>query len=1723
MGKRLLTVVIGLCFAASVSADQVDLGNNVEGVSVVVEQSTSDRTVVRFDVGEFNREMIEIGGGNYSLLNVTREGNLALKGEPSLPRFCRSIIIPDDAQMEINVLKSEYVDFYNMPVAPSKGAIPRTILPEDVPYTFGDVYSTHEWYPGLVAQIRAPHILRDYRGTVIELNAFQYNPGTQTLRVYTSVTVEVVNVGPGEINVLETNKRADIIVPDFEQIYERRFINYEQTSVKYTPVSEFGDILVITYDAFAADMQPYVDWKMQKGIKTTMVNLSSIGNVATSIKAFIQAMYDSTNLAFVLLVGDGPQLTTFTSGGGGADPMYATVAGGDSYPDIFVGRLSAENVSQVQTQVERTITYELNPPAGDWFHMGTGIASSGGPGHNGEYDWEHMDLIRDDLLAYTYALVDQIYDPGASASAVTAALNEGRSIANYCGHGSTTSWSTTGFSNSHVNALVNDNMLPFIHSVACVNGQFRSYTCFGEAWLRATHNAVPTGGIGAYMSSINQDWDPPMWSQDEFTDLLVADQLNSYGGLCFNGSCYMIDVEGSVGVSHYNTWIVFGDPSVQVRTDTPAAMTVNHAGAVFFNMSEYEVEVVGVEDALCALYANGVLYGSAYTDAGGLVNVPINEMLPIGAPILLTVTAYNKATVIDSVFAATDLTIMHDPIGDTKDTLNPYEVTCTIYSDTTVVADQLLLMYQINSVWAADTLELVRMGDDYVGYIPAQDAGTAVDYYLYAENEAGDIDSTDTYSFKVIDYGLLLDPEYTQSVAQVNDTIWFGLTVTNDGVLEDDYALSFAGNSWDVSLWDVGGTTEISNTASLIGDAPFDFQVRVLIPVSFEDEYDSVVVTATSNADPSYSATASVKAISAGQPWEIPFVETFPDATFDMTKWETTAGTAINIDGMNEPSPAYSADFDGSPSGGDTLMTEQINLRNETNIVVKYYYQRTGGGDSPEPGDNLSVEYLDSLGIWHLINQQPGDGADMTEFEEVEIALPPGAYHAGFRVMFHNVATAGSYDDWFVDDIYVGYPPDYEMTLTPSFQTQYGPAGDTAAYLLGVVNKGRLDDQYDLTRSSGVWDVSFYDEAGSAQITSTGVIPAGDTVNIMVKVAIPESADVHTVDSSTISVQSQNEITVSGSAMLATVSGGLPLLFPWFESFAVSELSDDWFINTGAWVSLNGLAPPSAPYSINLDGGGDTVCTRMIDLSGSSGAILSYYYQCGGGGEPPEAGDDLSIDYKNEFGEWVTFQVHPGGGGVMTQFEYVNVPLPAEAVHSGFQLRMRSIGTSAGNDDWFMDDIRIDYAPAISVSPASMTEYMSPGEETSQSIVIDNAGPGGLNYSVNVVQLLGRSSVFDQLYQAGLVEPSRRVYSEEFFDFVDEKGVDNPNIGYPVLRNAGGPDTYGYYWIDSDEPGGPSFAWQDISATGVDLVDGLGDDTFIGPFDLGFSFPYYENSYSQIYISSNGMVGFLSTDMNSRFKTAIPTAATPNNMICWLWDDLNPADAANLDDHVYIDTTGGKCVLQFTNYPEYGAAAGDVITAQVILSPDGMIKLQYLSIGAGFDIASGTIGIENATGTDGLEVAFATEYLHDSLTVLIAKPTQWLSVDTQSGNLAPGASDTILCQITAAELDSGSYSATITVISNDPDPGDNPFIIPVDLNVGAGGPPWVCGDIDGSGTGPDIADLVYLVDFMFNSGPPPPVMEAADVDGTGGDLDIADLVYTVDYMFNDGPEPTCGQ
>jgi len=519
----------------------------------------------------------------------------------------------------------------------------------------------------------------------------------------------------------------------------------------------------------------------------------------------------------------------------------------------------------------------------------------------------------------------------------------------------------------------------------------------------------------------------------------------------------------------------------------------------------------------------------------------------------------------------------------------------------------------------------------------------------------------------------------------------------------------------------------------------------------------------------------------------------------------------------------------------------------------------------------------------------------------------------------------------------------------------------------------------------------------------------------------------------------------------------------------------------------------------------------LIDLDGLSDVLLSYYYERGGNSDAPEAGDNLWVEYRNSTGNWVELALHNGSGEVMTEFEYVNLTLPPDAMHSGLQVRFRTYGEGTNADDWFVDNIRIDYAPDIITNPGSFSEILLQGESSQADLIISNSGAGGLYYNIKIQPHLN----FDK---STATEPL--VYPAEVYAMDVPKGQDINYLSDEIPSGSAGPDDFGYYWLDSDEPGGPIFQWIEISGTGQNITASLDDDNYIGPYNLGFDFPFYGQVYDQIYIGSNGILGFGTSSMSSRIARPIPTTTAPNAIIAWLWDDLDPTDADNPGAQVYIDGDASRTVIQFDDYPEYLADPGDVVTAQVILKPDGSIKFLYDKIEAGFDVLNCAIGIENLDGTDGLQVVYHAAYLKDKLAVELFKPFDWLILDQFAGEIPSGEADTINCQfVTTVDLEAGDYTSDIVVQSNDPD--SEFYYISADLTV-TEAQPYICGDADGDGA-VNVSDAVYIINFVFISGSPAPdPIEAADVN-CDLTVNVSDAVYLINYVFISGSPAPCSE
>ena len=100
-------------------------------------------------------------------------------------------------------------------------------------------------------------------------------------------------------------------------------------------------MLIICHDAWVHRMDDFVSHKGDMGITAEVVGVDTIGNDHTLIKDYIRDRYNTSDLAFVLLVGDAEQVDTPSHDGGAADPTYSQLTGSDSYPEIMIGRFSA--------------------------------------------------------------------------------------------------------------------------------------------------------------------------------------------------------------------------------------------------------------------------------------------------------------------------------------------------------------------------------------------------------------------------------------------------------------------------------------------------------------------------------------------------------------------------------------------------------------------------------------------------------------------------------------------------------------------------------------------------------------------------------------------------------------------------------------------------------------------------------------------------------------------------------------------------------------------------------------------------------------------------------------------------------------------------------------------------------------------------------------------------------------------------------------------------------------------------------------------------------------------------------------------------------------------------------------------------------------------------------------------------------------------------------------
>ena len=668
MIKRVLFCIVLIVSVLYTNAQFFSQHNGEQPYTVRYTQPQPGVHQLTFEVLNVDVEEVTRSGETYSRIYLGNVPVTGKKGWAELPIISASIQLPNDKDVEMEVSAVPTVIRLSNPMIPSRGTIYRNQEPSSIPYEIAPESLTDELYPADIATMESPYIVRDVRGTTVRVMPFRYRSEAKSLVYCRTITVTLRETNrPATNPLLRTN-----LHPNREAIgiYKSLFLNYEPTRDALAQ-GEKGDILVLTPSAYEDAADLYIQWKKEMGYNVSKQVTSNGANVTSTIQT---AYNNNPNLMYVQLFGDWADIKSNTiyvddndlpSKNAPADPKMGCVSGTDNYPDIAIGRFSCSSNAQALVQVNKAIKYEKNPnmEAG-WRETFIGIGSdSHTTGDDNELDPVHVQRIFSERLEpFTYITEKGNYGTSANYRTLMQHVNAGASTIAYCGHGAETYFVTTGYSNSSVNSSTNGDKLPFIVSVACVNGCFNRSNgdCFAEAWLKKENG----GAVVTLMSTINQPWTPPQRGQDYFYDILVGgfdytqysgqsgissnEQRTHWGSIVVNAfTLSLTESSTSDDLETFQTWTTFGDASLQLRTKLPDELSLSSRTLMSETPFTTTVTVNGqpVADALVCLSQNDNYY-SAYTAADGTVSIP--HELELG-DVLLVVTAFNTTTIYETI------------------------------------------------------------------------------------------------------------------------------------------------------------------------------------------------------------------------------------------------------------------------------------------------------------------------------------------------------------------------------------------------------------------------------------------------------------------------------------------------------------------------------------------------------------------------------------------------------------------------------------------------------------------------------------------------------------------------------------------------------------------------------------------------------------------------------------------------------------------------------------------------------------------------------------------------------------------------------------------------------------------------------------------------------------------------------------------------------------------
>jgi hypothetical protein len=610
----------------------------------------------------------------YDVVWMKESGCLAQLARPMLPSVQIRIALPPG--MEATGVRVVSTTSEEIPgefdIFPSQPPLKLDLSDRNAGFVDPDpeIYGSTRPYPPLPAEFVRQTDLAGQGMAVVQLYPLCYIPASKRLTLYTSITISVEGGGGYECgdylspNLSETGRRTVLKMIDNSVVNSDDVLPLTGSSPKGSadlPDASF-DHVIITSSSYATYFQPLADWHNQKGVRDTVITTTWIyanytGADSQKVRQFVIDANSTWGTTYFLMGGENEVVPL------GYRYYYQESAPGDQYysdfdddwtHEVYVGRVSVGNTTEINTFIDKLLKYEKDPPRTDYPSKALFVGMDLDGSTHAEY---LKNTIDQNYLPWWFTLTT-VYDShtGNHKTAVIDALNDGQHLFNHADHGYIQYMGTgdynhgLGISSADVDALTNDDEMSVVVSLACHPNHLDYNDCISEhfvlrnpyqAAVAFTGNTRSGWGYVGNPYSLSGALDFRWWE-----GLFDYDMYHLGQALVFTKHQFSTSTPDADLKRHCEwTFNLLGEPEMPVWTDDPDSFAVTCPSSLSKGKTLFEVHVedstthLPVDSAYVCLLKEGEIYLTGYTDADG--DVSFDPLPATAGSMYVTVTKHN--------------------------------------------------------------------------------------------------------------------------------------------------------------------------------------------------------------------------------------------------------------------------------------------------------------------------------------------------------------------------------------------------------------------------------------------------------------------------------------------------------------------------------------------------------------------------------------------------------------------------------------------------------------------------------------------------------------------------------------------------------------------------------------------------------------------------------------------------------------------------------------------------------------------------------------------------------------------------------------------------------------------------------------------------------------------------------------------------------------------------